>query len=112
VATGENATKVTALPVLAVTSSSSSGAAPYTLTSIDNIITYQGELGEKATTLLPIVAKAYTKYTAVYNEDKTLASVKIEYNQYEPQAYSYDEATKTAVMYWQDMTPYVAPAAE
>ncbi len=54
VSSGDSAVKATALPVLAVANARSDlGSGPYSLVSVDNIITYQGVLDKEASKLLP-----------------------------------------------------------
>lgn len=108
VASGNNATTATALPILAVTSASSSGASTFSKVMIDNMITYTGVLGEKASDLLPTVTEnSWTKYVATYDESGVLTSLEVSENQTAPEAMTSDGNTKT--MYWNSkMTPYVA----
>ena len=57
VATGDNASTVTALPMLAVTSAASNGTHTSSIVMIDNMLTYTGVLGERASDLFPIITE-------------------------------------------------------
>lgn len=72
---------------------------------IDNILTYQGVLGERAKELLPTIADVWTKYEATY-ADGVLTGVKMTPN-VDPTVETADPAN--GVYIWnQNLKPYVA----